>query len=180
MANVARTRYCVQRRALDAAYAELAPVHMSGAHFVDERLDSLHQAYVEMLGKLPENPDWCYEGPIPSVHVARLQLAFRARRRQIDAWRRSRMQVVIDDVEALGISTPEGRNDGGLRELHTYLRSQLSESEHAKLDRFVQHAILDVPHEAIALRHEMSHEAVRTESRRFAKRIAPLLEGYAA
>lgn len=179
-ADVARTRYRSQRRALDAAYAELAPLHMSGGHFADERLDSLHQAYVEMLCKLPENPDWCFEGPVPSVYVARLQLAFRARRRQIDAWRRNRMHVVIDDVEALGTTPPDGHLDGGLRELHAYLRAHLAEAEHAKLDRFVQHAILDMPHEAIALSHAMSHEAVRTESRRFAKRIAPLLEGYAA
>lgn len=178
--DAARTHYRSQRRALDAAYAELAPVYMSGRHFVDARLDSLHQAYVEMLCKLEENPDWCFDGPVPSVHVARLQLAFRVRGRQIDAWRRRRERVVIDDVESLGASSPDGPRDGGLRELHAYLRSHLSEAEHAKLDRFVQHAILDMPHQAIALRHAMSHEAVRTESRRFAKRIAPLLEGYAA
>lgn len=164
-----------QRTALDSACTGLMPARGGPS---SHRGDAVHQAYVELLGGIADHADWCCDDSGPSVAFARTQLLFRARRRSIDAWRVQSRSVCIDDVPERGDASAPGALDGGYRSLYAYLRSKLTVAEHAKLKRFVLHAVLELPHETIADASGMTHEALRAESSRFARRIRPLVEAY--
>ena len=168
-------RLADRRSALDTAYTQLMPAPAGSS---SRRGDAIHQAYLELLAGLADNADWCCDDAGPSVAFACTQLLFRARRRGIDAWRKQARLVCLDDVAERADASAGGSPDGGLRGLYAYLRSNLAVAEHAKLDRFVLHAVLELPHEVIARESGMSHEALRAESSRFARRIRPLVEAY--
>lgn len=164
-----------RRTALDTAYTRL--MHAPGGPS-SQRGDAIHQAYVELLAGLADHADWCCDDAGPSVAFACRQLLFRARRRSIDAWRAQARLVRLDDIPERANASAGGTPDGGLGGLYTYLRSNLAVAEHAKLKRFVLHAVLELPHEVIARESRMSHEALRAESSRFARRIRPLVDAY--
>jgi hypothetical protein len=176
--RVALAHLSAQRHALDTAYGQLIRPRPSPGEILDARVEEVHQAYLELLRSLTEHPDWCCDADGPSAEVARMQLAFRARRRGIDARRRGARLVGVDDIQAFGRAPAAAESDRGLRRLFAYLRGRLPAAEHPKLERFVLHAVLEVPHETIARESGMSHAALRKESSRFAKRVAELLEGY--
>lgn len=168
-------RLADRRTALDTACARLMPAPGGPP---SHRGDAVHQAYLELLGGLADNADWCCDDAGASVAFARTQLLFRARRRSIDAWRRQMRSVCLDDVVERADASTGNSPGGGLRDLYAYLRGNLAVAEHAKLDRFVLHAVLELPHDMIARESGMSHEALRAESSRFARRLRPLLEAY--
>lgn len=176
--RVALAHLSAQRHALDTAYGQLIGPQVSPGQTLDARVEDVHQAYLELLRSLTDHADWCCDASGPSPEAACMQLTFRARRRAIDARRRGARLVGVDDIEAFGPAPAAAAGDGGLRRLFAYLRGRLPAAEHPKLERFVLHAILEVPHETIARESGMSHAALRKESSRFATRVADLLEGY--
>ena len=181
--RVALAHLSAQRHALDAAYTQLVRPRSVANEVLEPRTDDIHQAYLELLRALPDHVEWCCDKRAPSCEVARMQLACRARSRDIDAWRRGARLVAVEDVGALGVAAAgdgegEGDGDGGFGGLYDYLRDRLAATEHPKLERFVRHAIRGVRHETIARECGMSHEALRKESSRFAKRAGQLIDGY--
>jgi DNA-directed RNA polymerase specialized sigma24 family protein len=174
--KVALAHLAAQRTALDSAYFQLVRPRGVDDQTLDLAIDHLHQAYVELLRKLPDNPDWCCDQHAPTVDAARAQLASRAKQRRIDGLRRSARHICVDDVENLLAEPAFSRQEAEFHELYAFLRSRLPITDHAKLERFVLHAVLELSHEAIARENGMSHEALRAESSRLARRIRPLLE----
>jgi hypothetical protein len=174
--TVALTHLSAQRTALDSAYEQVAPHAAPGQVLdADTDTDALHRAYLELLRKLPANPGWCCDEGAPCVDAAKAQLLARAKWRRIDAARRVAPPLDVGQLETLRAPAPSA-DAHEFRALYARLRSGLPVHEHPKLERFVVHVFLGVPHESIARESGMSHGALRKESSRMAIRVARLLE----
>lgn len=176
--KVALAHLAAQRTALDTAYEQLARSRSTDDQTLDPEIDGLHQAFFELLRKLPDNVHWCCEEDAPTVDAARALLACRAKQRRIDALRRRACQVDVEDVDNLASEPPAGRPEAEFRELYAFLRGRLPVADHPKLERFMLHTVLELPHETIARESGMSHDALRAESSRLARRLRPLMEAY--
>jgi hypothetical protein len=161
-----------QRGALDAAHAKLRGARGVENVTADAWIEQLNQGYEEILRKLVQRPRWCADDGVPSAGAACALLAVCAHRRGRDEWRRGWRVTPLEDPEAItSPASADGDEVAAFRRLYHELRGGLPAGDVPKLNRYVVNKVFGVDHATIAREHEMTHNAVRTESSRLAPRL---------
>ncbi len=171
-----RLRHLAQQRAaLDRAYEDVG-ASRSADTTVSQRTAEFNQAYSEILHGLAAHPYWCCADGRPDVGVACAQLAQRANHRGIDTHRDRARFMPVANPGTLTAAEDAPAPDVETRALLAFLYERVASAHHAKLDRFVLHALFDLPHAQIARRAGMTHDAVRREYVRSQPRVRALLD----